>query len=109
MQSQPNSHVLFRIWMVTYSESWTPRQWNDCPPQAVAVRPAKTSAVSGEEAASFLEGCNSCFLETGEPLWGVAVPVTLCYAGDPQPGEPVRGYAFAPPAPNRTLELPDIK
>src|SRR3954468_1392047 len=108
MQLQPDGQGLFRIWMVTYSESWRPRQWNDCPPQAVAVRPAKTSAVSGEEAASFLEGCNSCLLETGEPLWGVAVPVTLCYAGEPKPGEPVRGHAFAAAAPNRTLGLAEM-
>lgn len=104
MQAQLDSHGLFRLWVVSYSESWRPTQWNDCPPQAVAVRPAKPKAVSGEEAASFLEGYNSVLLETGELLWGVAVPVTLCYAGDATPGERVHGHAFPAAAPNRTLD-----
>ncbi|HEY2895136.1 MAG TPA: hypothetical protein VGJ16_13010 [Pirellulales bacterium] len=40
--------------------------------------------------------------------WQTDLSVTLCYAGDAQPGELVRGYAFAAAAPNRTLEVPNV-
>jgi hypothetical protein len=42
----------------------------------------------------FLEGFNSAVLQNNDPIWAVAVPVTIRYEGDAQPGMPIRGHAF---------------
>jgi len=39
--------------------------------------------------------------------WKNDLSVTLCYAGDAKPGEPVHGHTFPAPAPNRTLDDPN--
>jgi hypothetical protein len=44
----------------------------------------------------FLEGFNSCMLEYDQPIWAVAVPITVRYEGDAEAGMNVRGYTFPP-------------
>jgi hypothetical protein len=44
----------------------------------------------------FLEGFNSSMLEYDQPIWAVAVPITVRYEGDAQPGMSVRGHTFPP-------------
>ena len=43
----------------------------------------------------FLEGFNQCILRGEQPVWAVAVPITVRYEGDAQPGAIVRGHEFA--------------
>jgi hypothetical protein len=88
------SPQMFRLWITTYA-NWRPAQWSDSPPTAIALEAVENALYSADEAALFLEGFNSAMLENSEPIWAVAVPVTVRYEGDAQPGMPVRGYVFA--------------
>jgi hypothetical protein len=83
----------FRLWIASYSD-WLPTSWNQVPPRATAVEPVDQSLCSAEEAALFLQGFNGSMLAHHEPIWAVAVPITLCYEGDAVAGFPVQGYFF---------------
>ena len=95
----------FRIWIASYVD-WRPASWNQVPPRATAVEPVEQALCTAEEAALFLQGFNSSMLAHHEPIWAVAVPITLCYEGDAVPGLPVRGYAFPLEEPTFPLEDP---
>ena len=59
------------------------------------MEPVDQALCTAEEAALFLQGFNSSMLAHHEPIWAVAVPITLCYEGDAVPGLPVRGHVFS--------------
>jgi hypothetical protein len=42
----------------------------------------------------FVEGFNHAMLGKNDPIWAVAVPVTVRYEGDAQAGVAVRGHVF---------------
>jgi hypothetical protein len=89
-----DSPQMFRLWIATYVD-WRPSQWNQSPPRATALEPVDESLYGAREAALFLEGFNSAMLDGDRPLWAVAVPITMRYEGDAQPGASVVGYVFA--------------
>jgi hypothetical protein len=37
---------------------------------------------------------NNAMLQNNDPIWAVAIPVTIRYEGDAQPGMPIQGHAF---------------
>jgi hypothetical protein len=84
---------MYRLWITTYAD-WRPAQWSDAPPTATALEAVENGLYSADEAALFLEGFNSAVLQNNDPIWAVAVPVTIRYEGDAQPGMPIRGHAF---------------
>ena len=84
---------MYRLWITTYAD-WQPAQWSDAPPTATALEAVENGLYSADEAALFLEGFNSAVLQNNDPIWAVAVPVTIRYEGDAQPGMPIRGHAF---------------
>ncbi|MBI3839591.1 MAG: hypothetical protein HY288_16850 [Planctomycetia bacterium] len=88
------SGQVFRLWIATYTD-WQPMQWSDSPPTATALEAVENGLYSADEAALFLEGFNASMLEHNEPIWAVAVPITIRYEGDAQAGMPVRGHTFA--------------
>jgi hypothetical protein len=95
MEETPSgSPRLFRLWITTYVD-WRPAHWNETPPRATAIEPVEEALYSAQEAALFLEGFNSAMIGQEKPIWAVAVPITIRYEGDAQPGMPVEGYAFA--------------
>ena len=49
---------------------------------------------SATEAQLFLEGFNGSMLAHDEPLWAVAVPITIRYEGDARRGQMITGYTF---------------
>ena len=67
---------------------------SDVPPRATALEPVARALYSAEEAALFVEGFNGSMLCGDRPLWAVAVPITIRYEGDVQPGMVVRGCAL---------------
>jgi hypothetical protein len=81
---------MYRLWIATY-EDWRPAHWSDVPPRATALEPVARSLYSAEEAAQFVEGFNGSMLGGDRPLWAVAVPITIRYEGDAEPGRTVRG------------------
>ncbi len=44
---------------------------------------------------AFVEGFNRAMLAEPRQIWAVAVPVTVRFDGDAQPGLPIHGHAFA--------------
>ena len=87
------SPQMFRLWIATYAD-WRPERWNQTPPCARALEPVEDGLYSAEEAVLFLEGFNSAMLGSRQPLWAVAVPITVRYEGDARPGMPVEGHVF---------------
>jgi hypothetical protein len=83
----------FRIWIASYSD-WTPLRWNESPPRATALEPAADVLYTAAEAALFLEGFNSSILDTPQPIWAVAVPISVRYEGDAIVGMPLCGQNF---------------
>jgi hypothetical protein len=95
----------FRLWIASYSD-WQPAAWNQVPPRATAVEPVDQALCTAEEAALFLQGFNSSMLAHHEPIWAVAVPITLCYEGDAVAGSPVRGHVFPLDEPTAPPDAP---
>ena len=95
MDSGPvGSQQQFRLWITTYGD-WCPTCWSDLPIGATAVELVDDRLYSAEEAAMFVAGFNAQVLGSDKAVWAVAVPVTICYLGDAQPGALVQGHAFA--------------
>jgi hypothetical protein len=84
----------FRLWIATYHD-WRPTCWSDMPPRATAIELVEDRLYSAEEAAMFVAGFNGQVLESDRPVWAIAVPVTICYLGDAEPGAVVCGHSFA--------------
>jgi hypothetical protein len=85
---------LFRLWIATYAD-WRPGRWNETPPQATAVELVADATYSAAEARLFLEGFNTQIVTGDQPLWVVAIPVTLRYEGDAAPGDRICGHRFS--------------
>lgn len=85
---------LFRVW-ITDSRDWLPRRWNEVPPAAVALQPAEEGCLAADQARQFLEGFNRQMLTEARPLWAVALPVSVLYQGDAQPGQRIQGHQFS--------------
>jgi hypothetical protein len=75
----------YRVWIVRY-EGPAPRHWLDVPPGAVAVEPAENRAMTARQARHYIESFNREVCKGVRKIWTVAVPVTIRYEGDPQPG-----------------------
>jgi hypothetical protein len=88
-----NGERVFRIW-IAQARDWLPRCWNDVPPAAVALEPAEAGCLVADEARVYLEGFNQRMLAEARPLWAVALPVRVQYAGDAEPGQAVKGHEF---------------
>jgi hypothetical protein len=78
----------FRVWIVAY-EGPRPADWRAAPGQAVAVEPAETGTMSARQAGLYVEAFNRSAAASQPPRWAVALPVTIRYEGDPQPGQPL--------------------
>ena len=79
----------YRVWIVRY-EGWRPGAWCDMPAGAVAVEPAEQRTMTVRQARRYVEAFNRAAQSGPRKVWAVALPVTVCYVGDPQPGEAVR-------------------
>ncbi len=91
---------LFRIWIAGYQD-WFPTRWNEVPPTAVALQPAEEGCLVAEKARAFLKGFNRQMLAQAKPLWAVALPVCVQFAGDAHCGQSVHGHQFPlEPAPS---------
>jgi hypothetical protein len=101
-QGSVDKQQLYRLWIAKYSD-WRPTRWNQSPPQAVALELARDAPASAEEAAHFLEGFNNVRLESQEPVWAIAIPVTVRYEGDARPGLSISAPAFFAEQPTGNL------
>jgi hypothetical protein len=89
-----DSPKLFRLWIATYTD-WRPSRWNQVPPQATALELVEDRLYDAREASLFVEGFNRAVIDANRPVWAVAVPITVRYLGDVEPGMSVVGYVFA--------------
>ncbi len=85
---------VFRVWIARHRD-FAPAHWSDVPREATALEPVDEALYSAEQAAMFLQGFNEAMRGHPQRLWAVAVPVSMCYAGDAQRGLPVHGHQFA--------------
>lgn len=89
----PRGATRFRVWIATYDD-WLPVAWNQVPPVAMACEPVESGLYTEAEAALFVEGFNRSMLAEPRQIWAVAVPITIRYDGDAQPGLPIHGHIF---------------
>ena len=75
----------YRVWITTYDD-WTPPDCRAVPPEATAVEPAEEGTLTAAQSARYVESFNRAALSAGRKTWAVALPVTLRYHGEPQPG-----------------------
>lgn len=78
----------FRVWIADCG-SWRPRHPRDQPPEAVALEPAEEGVLSARQAARYVKAFNRTALAQRLPVWAIALPVTVRYEGDLEPGENV--------------------
>jgi hypothetical protein len=76
------------VWIAAY-DRWQPRGCGDVPPEAVALEAAEAGTMSAAEAAAYVEAFNRAVLGRSRRIWAVALPVSICYDGDPQPGQTI--------------------
>lgn len=76
----------YRVWIVRY-QGQRPQTWHDVPAGAIAVEPAERRAMSGRRARRYVEAFNRAAQCGRQTVWAVALPVTIRYVGDAQPGE----------------------
>ena|SRR6185295_6205035 len=95
--SRASREQMFRVWIVRLClDQWSPMQWHDVPQIATALEPAEPNCLTYEETVAMVEGFNLQMLATQSSLWAVAVPVTVRFEGEPDPGGIVRGNQLAP-------------
>ena len=82
-------HSTFRVWIAEY-DRWTPTGCGDVPPVATALEPAEEGLMPGFQAMAYVEAFNREVLHQPRKIWAVALPASVCYCGDPQPGQPIR-------------------
>jgi hypothetical protein len=90
-----HSHAAKAAWWDDDFRDWRPTCWSDMPPSATAIELVEDRLYSAEEAALFVAGFNGQVLESDKPVRAIAVPITICYLGDAEPGADVCGHAFA--------------
>ena len=83
-----------RVWIVRY-EGWRPGAWGDVPAGAVAVEPAERRTMTARQARRYVEAFNRAVQDSPQKIWAVALPVSIRYVGDPQPGQAIAGSASA--------------
>ena len=76
----------YRVWIVRYRGD-RPNAWRDVPLGATAVEPAERGTMSARQARQYVETFNRAAARGPQKICCVAVPVSLRYVGDPQPGE----------------------
>jgi hypothetical protein len=76
----------FRVWIVRY-DGWQPQNAQDTPPTAVALEPAENGTMTRPQAQAYTEAFNRAMLAAGRSLWALALPVAVCYQGEPQAGQ----------------------
>jgi hypothetical protein len=76
----------FRVWIVAY-QSTPPTDWHAPPARAVAVEPVERGTMSARQAGLYVEAFNQAASNSPHNQWAVALPVTIHYEGDPQPGQ----------------------
>jgi hypothetical protein len=88
---------LVRVWIVRCHD-WLPCHWNDVPPEAIAVTAASDACMTPRVAAQFVEGFNREMLQCRRSLWAIAVPISVRFEKDLEPGESAveRGLEFPP-------------
>jgi hypothetical protein len=77
-----------RVWIVRY-EGRRPDQWGDMPADAIAVEPAERRTMTARQARRYVEAFNRAAQSGSRKIWAIALPVTIRYVGDPQPGEAI--------------------
>ena len=87
----------YRLWLVQYDAPWHPESLRAHPPKGRFVGPIihedgavrGDGCVSAEEASTYCDTYNEAMLRDGQRRWVLALPVTVCYEGEPQPGDVV--------------------
>lgn len=95
-QEQPGGWAMktrYRVWIVRY-EGRQPDVWLGVPAGAVAVEPAERRTMTARQARPYVEAFNRTVQKGPRKVWAVALPVAICYAGEPQPGERVADDAL---------------
>jgi hypothetical protein len=78
----------FRVWIAVYGD-WQPGHLRDIPPRATALEPAEPRTMTARQARRYVGAFNRVALARGKKVWAVALPVTVSYGGDTQPGAPL--------------------
>jgi hypothetical protein len=78
----------YRVWIAAYRQG-QPCGWRDVPPDAVALEPAEAETMSAAEAAVYVEAFNRAAWGQPRKIWAIALPVSVCYEGDPRPGQTI--------------------
>ena len=78
----------FRVWIAVYRD-WQPGHYRDIPPQATALEAAEPRTMTARQARRYVGAFNRAALAGGKKVWAVALPVTVSYGGDAQPGAPL--------------------
>jgi hypothetical protein len=79
----------FRVWIVA-CDGPRPAGWRDAPACAVALEPAEAGTMSARQAGLYVEAFNRTASDSPRNQWAVALPVSIRYEGDPQPGQRLR-------------------
>jgi len=87
----------FHLWLVLYDGPWHPDHLRALPPCARFVGPIVhdddaargDGCVSAEEAGAYCDAFNEAMLRDDQHRWALALPVTVRYEGEPQPGDAV--------------------
>ncbi len=80
--------VRYRVWIVRYAGP-PPAALHARPAQSIALRPAFPGTISRRKARCYVTAFNRVARAGPTRVWAVALPVTLHYAGDLQPGQPL--------------------
>jgi len=80
--------VRYRVWIVRY-KGQPPARLHVRPARSIALRPAEAGTMSRREAWSYVAAFNRAARSGPGRVWAVALPVTVRYAGDPQPDRPL--------------------
>jgi len=81
----PDRGARYRVW-ITSCGNWGSEDYGDVPPDAVAIEPAERGTMSAREAACYVRAFNRVAAVRRLKVRAVAVPVKVCYEGDPRPG-----------------------
>jgi len=87
-----NADVRYRVWIVRHA-TFSPTDWREIPPGAIAVEPAESGTMTMRRASRYVEAFNRAALAHSAKHWAVAVPVTIRYDGDLRPGEKLLPHA----------------
>ena len=76
----------YRVWLCAFAD-WEPHDANDVPPSATAVEPAENGTMPADQAARYVQSFNRKMMAVGRGVWAVAIPVSIRYQGEPNPGQ----------------------